>query len=536
LAVRKLAASLLAEQQSLHGASTSTSRLGGILQIYFHLNELPQAVWSAVSSSLSVAEKAAAQCFNPKRITLLREQAKQEAKDSLEAEQIEQNLTASNTADSSAIAQRKKKQSEQQLERLVKKKLKEQRTELAHKWASAVGEATQQIATLQRVLALKSDPVSRQSFLQVVSASGEVPEQFVPAQIYLEEHKEPTSHILHLFWTQVSLSLSNRISRLIRYEAGRLKSDVAALYPAMRAATLHMLGELAEDVQKDGMEEDDTMGGILGGSTLLDIGHSWTSQSAESVPTYPRISADSWSVDPHYSKNNHTEPNDGANFSDRILSSTLTFRGSSSSSLLRFEWKIFMGEYGGSIGLSDLQASFVETSSQRLCTTLPQLFAQDHSNATLMGVDVAADGMAGFSLPASGPTLPTLPTRYDLVKLETLIKEELSLADPRQGGGEYGMIKLLSENVVDLIIQFCAAAKDATSASALNVPSEKVGDNYLRDDDWGATEALTHDVKLAGVMVSPTMAMAYFILALCLLNFIFSNPTIHPSSPPCRTR
>jgi hypothetical protein len=325
-----------------------------------------------------------------------------------------------------------------------------------------------------------------------------------------------TLHILHLFWTQVSLGLGNRMSRLLRFEAGRLKGEVAAMYPALRAATLDMLNELGEDVHKDRMDDDATGGGmgtgILGGSALLDqdTGCSWTSASESFTggPSIvaPRISADSWTVDP-YSGFNPSDTEDGRT-SDRATSSSRTIGGrssSTSSSLLRFEWKIFVGEYGNqhqsntSIGLSDLQAAFIDTSSQRLCTTLAQLFTPDNS-ASLVGMDAATDGMAGYNTETSA--LPTLPTRYDLAKIESLIKEELALADPRQGGGEFGMIKLLCDQVVDMIVQFCAAALDATSGAAHNIGSDDaVGDTYLRDDDWGPTESLSHDVKLAAVMV-----------------------------------
>eukprot|EP00957_Ditylum_brightwellii_P129606 9886328-Ditylum_brightwellii.AAC.1 len=65
--------------------------------------------------------------------------------------------------------------------------------------------------------------------------------------------------------------------------------------------------------------------------------------------------------------------------------------------------------------------------------------------------------------------LPSLPSRFDLAKLEKNIREELSLADPRSGG-----------------------AKGATS----DIREE----GMLRSDKLIPTDALTHDMKLAGVM------------------------------------
>eukprot|EP00978_Attheya_sp_CCMP212_P031753 scaffold121184_cov64-Attheya_sp.AAC.2 len=60
--------------------------------------------------------------------------------------------------------------------------------------------------------------------------------------------------------------------------------------------------------------------------------------------------------------------------------------------------------------------------------------------------------------------LPSLPTRFDLQLLDTTIRNELSLADPRKGGGEFSMTALLSDTLVEqLVEQFCDRARGATS-------------------------------------------------------------------------
>ena len=503
------------------------------MQIYFHLNELPQAVWLAVSSSLSTAEKAAATCFNPKMMQRIRDVAMSEAKAALETEQVDIVGSSSVGSGGPTSALRKKKQSEQQLERLMKKKLKEQRAELASQWANAVGEATLQIATLQRVLAMKSDPVSRQNFLQVVASSGEVPEQFVSAQLYLEQFVYGSTsrgnrssskqlHILNLFWTQMCLSLGNRFSRLLKYENGKLVEEVAALYPALRASSLSMLSTMGEDSDKtrrisgdeDGMRGAGGIGvGILGGSSLLedDFGVFRTLKEADETGdssgrgAFAGISADSWTCDSSPGDKGDTDTGNNAN---QISTSSAAFGGSSSSSLHRFEWKVLVGEYGGrrnssqtfeTIGLSALQAAFLETSNERLCAPLPYFFSHDHS---LIGMDVAgAEGVAGIAV------LATLPSRNDLANIESLVREHLSLADPRQGGGELGMVTILCDTINDMVVQFLAAAQEATSGAAeaggdTSVSAAEIEDEYLYGEDWSATEALAHDVKLAGIIVS----------------------------------
>ncbi len=514
------------------------------------MNELPQAVWSAVSSSLSAVEKAAAEIFNPKAIQRIRETATLEAKAALmDAEQQQQQQLAepgSAVAGSGvggtatggggisgapgSTALRKKKQTEQQLDRLVTKKIKEQRAELALRWANSVSEATLQIAALQRVLSMKSDPVSRKNFLQVVATSAEVPHQFVQANKYLEQlvYNSTTSsgihnntqqqhlHILNLFWTQMCLSLGNRLSRLLKYENGKLVDEVAALYPALRAASLSMLCTIDEDPGKTrGMFGDTETGlhgvigaGILGGSSLLKDDYWNMPQQGEyssGKSAFMKISADSWTCDSYSEGHSDTTTQNVPNV---VSSPSASISGSSSSSSIhRFEWKILTGEFGGRrggdkyseniIGFSLLQSSFIENSSKRLCAPLPGLFVQ---NQMLMDAS-GAEGISGV------PSLPTLPSRYDLQNIESLVRDHLALADPRQGGGEFGMIPVLCAAINDMVVQFLSVAQEATSFASENFGDSfsggvEMGEKYLRGDDLSPSEALLHDVKLAGVIVS----------------------------------
>eukprot|EP00586_Coscinodiscus_wailesii_P004072 CAMPEP_0172488398 /NCGR_PEP_ID=MMETSP1066-20121228/17894_1 /TAXON_ID=671091 /ORGANISM="Coscinodiscus wailesii, Strain CCMP2513" /LENGTH=385 /DNA_ID=CAMNT_0013255581 /DNA_START=142 /DNA_END=1295 /DNA_ORIENTATION=+ len=75
LAVRRAAAGLLSDQHH-----SDVSQLGATLQVYFHLGELPQAVWGAVTEALARAEKANSVFFSPANLQRIQEMAMAEAK------------------------------------------------------------------------------------------------------------------------------------------------------------------------------------------------------------------------------------------------------------------------------------------------------------------------------------------------------------------------------------------------------------------------------------------------------------------------
>lgn len=69
----------------------------------------------------------------------------------------------------------------------------------------------------------------------------------------------------------------------------------------------------------------------------------------------------------------------------------------------------------------------------------------------------------------------------------------MAIADPREGGGELGMTVMLSENVVDMVKQFCNSAQKATS---------EAGEEGYLNDNGKQTEALEHDLKHLSVISS----------------------------------
>ena len=91
-----------------------------------------------------------------------------------------------------------------------------------------------------------------------------------------------------------------------------------------------------------------------------------------------------------------------------------------------------------------------------------------------------------------------------VLTLEKCLHDELCIADPREGGGEFNMTTMMSENIVDLIENFCDIAKSATSG----VPEEK-----MLHLEGTVTEELLHDMKVAAVMVSRVLK--------CICNAMF---------------
>ena len=133
---------------------------------------------------------------------------------------------------------------------------------------------------------------------------------------------------------------------------------------------------------------------------------------------------------------------------------------------------------GTSTGLSALQTAFLKECTNRLCAPLEYLFPE--------AVSVDENGIAI-------PCLPTLPSRYDLAKIDATIREELSLADPRQGGGDFSMATMLGEVVVVMLQKFCVMARRAVSEG---------GEEKMLDSRPGSvSESMAHKLSVAGVMV-----------------------------------
>jgi len=440
-AVRR-AAGVLLEQHHDSSRSSAAVHLGATLQVYYHLGELPEAAWSAVTHAINTAQEASSAFWSASALTALMETAQTQARASLGSS---------------------KKPTDATLHRSLKKNLRELRAEAASRWAAGTTDAALQVWNLHRVLCRKSDPVTRQVFVDVVSAAP-VPEAFQEFQSDGDDF-----NIFSMFWNKLCTNMGQQVEALLNFENGKLTGDVAALYPSVRAAALNMLGSLYDTMQagSTGTWDDSaaatTSVGILGGSAVLE--HAFWSQLEESGPpdtTFGMVSADTWTRTDTVTESE----GDKDQFSSSGTTTSLTAIFHSD------EWKVLQD-----LGLLPLQQAFLDASSARLCEPMQYMFPE--------GVTVDEDG-----IPMS--ILPAVPSRYDMQKLDALIRSELSLADPREGGGELSMTSMIAEVVVDMVERFCAQAKGAVS---------DVGEKCIRQEDGTATEALVHDVKVAGVMV-----------------------------------
>lgn len=450
-AVRKAAAELLSKHQMANVSSSSAViQLGATLQVYFHLGELPQAAWSAVNHAVMAAEKVSNEFWSPTTLSNLTESATTEAK------------LASGSA---------KKASDAGLQRAIKAKLKELRAEAAGNWARGITEASLQVWNLHQVLSRKSDPVSRQLFVDVVAES-QIPEKY-------EQYRPPGQtkeefSIFQLYWERLCHKMGDRLKHILEYENGKFASDVSALYPAVRAASINMLASI-NDAMQAGLSSatlDDTSsmsaGGVLGGSAALsDPFLQWTTSPESAQLAAPAISsADTWTV-----VKRAGDETAGADY--KSSGSTVSM----SAVLNSPYWASLQGNHASSKGLFRLQRAFLEASRDRLCAPLQFMFQE---NVT---VDDAGNAISH---------LPLLPSRYDIQQLDANIRQELSLADPREGGGDLSAVTMISENVTGMVSQFCEQAHNAVSNAG--------EDAYLDQRDGSPTEALLHDMKVAKIM------------------------------------
>jgi hypothetical protein len=452
--VRAAAKTLLEQHQEQlqSGASSGVVQLGATLQVYYHLGELPQAAWSAVQFGLDGAHAACDTFWSPQAISSLVDEATATAKASSKTESA--------------------------LQRNLSKVLRQRRRDASSVWATSVAQASLQVWNLHRVLCRKTDPVSRQVFVSVV-AQAAVPPSFAINNTASAASAKDFS-VFTIFWDKLCEDLGERLLELLQME--KLSSDVAALYPAIRAAVLGMLGRLYDTMQagasssSSSLEDaSSTSYGVLGGSSALDSAF-WTPESAstngkaeqETSASLGVSSADTWT-------RADVVQEESADQSFLTSAGSTTSLSSIFSSL---EWKSMQ-----STGLQPLQTAFLESCRRRLCSPIQFMFPE--------GLAVDEDGVAM-------QVLPTLPSRYDMQKMDHTIRSELSLADPREGGGDLSMTTMIAEVVVDMVERFCARAKTAVS---------EAGEDGCLSEDGTPTEAHLHDLKVATVMSTLATAL-----------------------------
>lgn len=190
------------------------------------------------------------------------------------------------------------------------------------------------------------------------------------------------------------------------------------------------------------------------------------------------MSADTWT---------HVETSDANGAEPGSSGSTRGNNSSSTSSSLTLavftspEWMALQGDNapdGSSTGLLALQTAFLNGCKSRLFAPLRHLFPE--------AVSVDENGIAI-------PCLPSLPSRYDLAKLDANIREELSFADPRQGGGDFSLAPMIGDVIVSMLEMFCDTARRALS---------ECDEGKMLDARSGSlSESMAHNISVAGVMV-----------------------------------
>ena len=454
--VRQAAAQLLAngvgggQQQHL-----SVQQLGAVLQVYFHLGELPTAVWQAVDHAHQTAERVTRQLWNPVTLTHLEDQVFKKKKDSRDAV----------------------------------KKWKEVRTEAAREWATGVLQAAQRVSTLNRVLTRKTDAVTRRVFVDVVAAAP-VPTPYAAAAA--SDEQQPFS-LLGLFWGRLCQSLADIVQNVLEHDRGSMVDDVAALYPAVRAAAIEMVSHLQESsshlsvsssLAGDGGEGGGGgAAGILGGSAALEdpfldwhdgaTGANTTAASSSSNDNpQAAASADSWTITTNADVGNNRS---SQHLSQRFLAPTTV---NLSAVIHSSEWKTLQGRDGKGGGLYLLEQAFLAACQDRLTKPLQYMFPEN--------IAIDDDG-----LPIS-TGLALLPSKYDVQRFDENIRQELSTADPREGAGDLSAVTMIADCVVKMISEFCVRAKNAMSG---------VGEHgYLNESDWSMTDSLQHDRKVVAIL------------------------------------
>ncbi|GAX29534.1 hypothetical protein FisN_36Hh028 [Fistulifera solaris] len=432
-AVRKAAASLMAQHQNT-AKMNALQKLGATLQVYYHLGELPDAVWKAVDDAHTKAEAACRELWNPVTLSGIQEQAKKAAK-----------------GDTKSLA----------------KKLTEARTQVVQEWSNHMVEAALQVFHLQTVLLRKTDPVSRSVFLDVVAA-GPIPAEY-------SVHSQEKFSLFTLYWSRLSRSLAEIIANALQYDKGKMKAEISSLYPAVRSASIELLARIqdskgASSSSATGIEDSSAgTSGILGGSFALDDELLTQGKAMASLPDNPQaaVSADTWT------RPLNSESPGESNFT--------ALTGASLSAVFNsIEWEEFRGNKETGSGIFRLEQVFLEKCKDRLHEPLQYMFPEH--------IAVDDDGVAI----AGAVTTVLLPSKYDLQRFEQNIRQELSLADPKEGGGDFSTVTMIADCVVDLIVEFCTRAKNAISG---------VGENgYLAANTFAMTENLQHDRKVAAIM------------------------------------
>ena len=545
------------EEEEKDGTTNTTksrmaamASLGATLQVYFHLGELPQAAWYVVNQAHDQAEAACRQLWNTTTLQHLKDQAASSFSLSSTSSSATKPKKASTSSTSTSGT------TEGIAQRLVQLRL-----EAAEHWARGLAQAMTSVRHLQHVLHSKTDPESRNVFWTVVMTQGPCPPEYTTANNHKTSSTSTTTtlvteSLVTLFWQRTCRTMARLIQQVLHqvssshHKTKLDRADVAALYPPVRRVALQLVGQRQEpqSFAMAGTSSTSTGGGgILGGSQALETALAWQSwsssangttttrnpqEAADEPPHTSSLAADSWTTPPSTTSATTTAgswaslagagggglgTNTSASASLSLIGSAAATSASSSSDVASFqcrEWKTLLSNDQEQEGLYPLQQAFVQACTQRLCQPLQYMFPDpthddDEDEAALIlsedGLPTAATNTA--TNPSMIPNSSLLPSKFDVQRFDENIRHELSLADPKEGGGEFTAVTMIAECVVNMISQFCLRARNALSKTHHHHHHKHHQlKNYLKltsaanPVDWTMTEALQHDRKVAAIV------------------------------------
>ena len=548
------------EEEEKDGTTNTTksrmaamASLGATLQVYFHLGELSQAAWYVVNQAHDQAEAACRQLWNTTTLQHLKDQAASSSSLSLSTSSASATKPKKTSASTSSTTSN---MTEGIAQRLVQLRL-----EAAEHWARGLAQAMTSVRHLQHVLHSKTDPESRNVFWTVVMTQGPCPPEYTTANHNKTSSTSTkttlvTESLVTLFWQRTCRTMARLIQQVLHqvssshHKTKLDRADVAALYPPVRRVALQLVGQWQEP-QSFAMagsipSSSSTSGGILGGSQALETALAWQSwsspangttttrnpqEAADEPPHTSSLAADSWTTPPSTTSTTSTAGSwaslagGGGGLGTNTSASSLSLIGSaaatsasSSSDVASFqcrEWKTLLSNDQEQEGLYPLQQAFVQACTQRLCQPLQYMFPDpthddDEDEAALIlsedGLPTAATNTTTTN-PSMIPNSSLLPSKFDVQRFDENIRHELSLADPKEGGGEFTAVTMIAECVVNMISQFCLRARNALSKTHHHHHHKHHQlKNYLKltsaahPVDWTMTEALQHDRKVAAIV------------------------------------
>jgi conserved oligomeric Golgi complex subunit 5 len=166
------------------------------------------------------------------------------------------------------------------------------------------------------------------------------------------------------------------------------------------------------------------------------------------------------------------------------------------------EWKLWYGDdetskgaasknatTTKSTGLLPLRRAYQQACLDRLLTPLQYMFQEN--------VTMNEDGVAMTS------GMVMLPTKYDMQRLEEMMRQELSIPVKHFGGSRDGrtmLLQLIAQCVVDMVAEFCSRAKSALQEASSPGGPDVASYIHAKQGAWSRTESLKHDCQVVTIL------------------------------------